>query len=115
MYMILFVLDNPDQLDELLEAWEAVGVGGATIIESTGIQRRKRKLIPMRYVYQTVGNIEENHYTLFAIVESLDVVQACLAATEQLVGDLDKPDTGVFTSWPLEVVKGLPRKKEMGE
>ena len=112
MYMILFVLDDPDQLDELVEAWESVGVRGATILESTGIQRRKKKLIPMRYVYQTTGSVEKHHYTLFAIVESQAVVQACLAATEQLVGDLDQPNSGVFTSWPLDIVKGLPVNEE---
>jgi len=111
MYMIMFVLDNPDHLDHLLKNWEAAGIRGATIVESTGIHRRLKKMIPMRYVFQTMENIEENHYTLFAIVESQKIVQACLQATEQLVGDLDEPNTGVFAAWPLAVVKGLPIKE----
>ena len=112
MFMIMFVLDDPDQLDALLEAWKKAGVRGATIVESTGIHRRQKKFLPMRYVFQTTGNVEESHYTLFAIVESDKVVQACLQATEKLVGDLDNPNTGVFAAWPLAVVKGLPPAQE---
>lgn len=112
MFMIMFVLDDPDQLDALLEAWKKAGVRGATIVESTGIHRRRKKFLPMRYVFQTTGNVEESHYTLFAIVESDEVVQACLQATEKLVGDLDNPNTGVFAAWPLAVVKGLPPAQE---
>ncbi|MCI0520185.1 MAG: hypothetical protein L0Z70_07990 [Chloroflexi bacterium] len=114
MFMIMFVLDDPDRLDALLEAWEKAGVRGATIVESTGIHRRLKKLVPMRYLFQTAGNVEENHCSLFAIVESDALVQACLRATEQLVGDLDEPDTGVFAAWPLAVVKGLPQEQETG-
>jgi len=114
MYMIMFVLDDPDQLDKLLEAWETAGVRGATIIESTGIRRRQKKSLPMRYMFQTIGDVEEGHYTLFAIVDSEDVVRSCLQATEHLVGDLDEPNTGVFAAWPLAVVKGLPSILENG-
>lgn len=109
MYMVMFVLDDPAQLDRLLEAWRQAGIPGATIIESTGIHRRQRQMIPMRYLFQTTGPREEGHYTVLAIVESEQVVQACLDATERVVGDLNQPHTGVFASWSLGVVKGLPK------
>ncbi len=31
MHMIMLVLDDPSLLDELLDAWQAVGITGATI------------------------------------------------------------------------------------
>lgn len=108
MYMIMLVLDNPDQLDKVLEAWEHAGIRGATIVESTGIQRLRRKNMPMRYLFPTPGLIEEGHLTLFVIVEGEQLVQDCLHATEQIVTDLDGPNTGVFASWPLAFVRGVP-------
>ncbi len=108
MFMVLLVLDNPDQLDAVLQAWEAAGIRGATIIESTGIHRRLKRLIPMRYFFQAQGNEEEGHLTLLAIVESQAQVDACLQATESVTGDLDGPNTGVLAAWPLTTVKGLP-------
>jgi hypothetical protein len=112
MYMIMFVLDDPGRLDALLETWEKVGIRGATIVESTGIHRRRKMILPMRYMFETTGSIEENQYTLFVIVETDALVQACLQATEQLVGNLDEPNTGVFAAWPLTEVKGLPTGQE---
>jgi hypothetical protein len=114
MFMVMFVLDDPNRLDALLEAWEKAGVRGATIVESTGINRRLKRLVPMRYLFQTAGNVEQNHCSLFAIIESDALVQACLRATEQLIGDLDEADTGIFAAWPLTVVKGVPPGRGTG-
>ena len=50
---------------------------------------------------------EEGHYTLLAIVESDEMVQICLEEAERIVGDLCKPNTGVFAAWPLSLVKGV--------
>jgi nitrogen regulatory protein P-II 1 len=108
MFMIFFVLDNPEQLEATLQAWEKAGIRGATIIESTGIHRQLKQVIPLRYLFQTTGSEEQGHLTLLAIVETQELVQACLLATESVTGDLDGPNTGVFASWPLATVKGLP-------
>lgn len=107
MHMIFFVLDDPEHLHEILEAWERVGVRGVTVIESTGLHRIRRQFIPMRYV-SSLTNQEESHLTLFAIVDKESQIQACLHAAEQVVGDLDGPNTGVLAAWPLSLVKGLP-------
>ncbi len=118
MHMILFVLDNPDLLDDLLDAWESVGITGVTITESTGIYRFRsaRKKIPMRYVFGAVGaKTEVGHFTLMALVKAEETVQRCLEATEKLVGDLEQPNTGVFAAWPVAMVKGYPKKSLPGE
>ena len=108
MFMIMFVLDDPDLLDPILNAWSDAQVSGVTIVETTGFQRHHHKRIPMRYSYGTDAPGEKGNITLFAIVNSEAIVQACLIATERITGDLNEPDTGVFASWPLSVVKGVP-------
>lgn len=114
MFMIMFVLDNPDLLDQILTAWEKAGIRGATIMESTGIQRMRRVQVPMRYLFQTPSAVEEGHLTLFVIVESEQVVRDCLRATEEVVTDLDKSNTGVFAAWPLTLVRGVPLPDQEG-
>jgi hypothetical protein len=108
MFMIMFVLDDPDLLDQILTAWSDAQVSGVTIVESTGLYRYHRKRIPMRYAYGAEAPREKGNITLFAIVSGESIVQACLNATERITGDLNEPDTGVFASWPLSVVKGVP-------
>lgn len=110
MYMILFVLDDPDQLHQVLDAWETAGLSGVTIIESTGIQRLKRRPLPMRFIPATL-DAEEGHLTLVALVDGEDKVHAALAAAEGVVGDLDGPHTGVFAAWPVSMTKGLNRRE----
>ncbi len=112
MHMILFVLNDPEKLDLVLDAWESVGVIGVTILESTGIQRRRtaQQRIPLRYRLAPMISHEVGHYTLIAIVANRELVEACLAATENLIGDLDLPDTGIFTAWPLDITKGIQKK-----
>ena len=109
MFMIMYVLDDPDKVDAILEAWENVGITGVTIFKSTGFQRRRttRKSIPARYQISSLIENEKGHYSLFAIVKSRIIVENCLKETENLIGDLNSPNTGIFSSWPLDIVKGV--------
>jgi hypothetical protein len=114
MQIIMFVLDDPNKLDDILKAWENVGISGVTIIESTGIQRRRSQQIdiPARFRFAaftplTVGG-EEGNYTLLTIVDNIEKVELCIRATEKTIGSLDEPNSGILASWPLSTVRGLP-------
>jgi hypothetical protein len=109
MFMILFVLDDPNLIDKVLESWSSIGVSGATTIESTGLNRRLQQHIPMRYTYGSdFPGWESGNITLLVMVQSEAMVQKCLQAAENVVGDLDQPNTGVFSAWPLSFSKGVP-------
>jgi hypothetical protein len=107
MYMIMYVLDDTSSLDKILDAWSVLGVSGATIIESTGLYRRRRQHIPMRYSYGDSPSDETGNSTLFVVVQDEKMVHLCLKAIEDIMGNLDKPNTGVFTAWPLAITKGI--------
>jgi len=109
MYMIMFVLNDPDRLNEILEAWEKAEIRGATIIESTGLHRQRKKFIPMRYT-SPIFNDEESHLTVITLAKDESMIQACLQATESVVGNLDSPNTGIFTAWPVAFIKGLQQE-----
>ncbi len=110
MFMIFFVLDDPDQLMPVLEAWEKAGILGVTILESTGMQRVKHKFVPLRFSVPFYTD-EVCHQTLMAIVKDEALIQAALEAAESIVGDLNNGRTGVFAAWPLVYTKGLDKKK----
>ena len=105
MFMVMVVINDPGQLDAVLEAWAERGVTGATIVESTGLHRR-RKHIPMRYAYAE-SLVESGNITLFVAVQNEDMVKACLSAVEDIVGDLSGPNTGVLMAWPITFSKGI--------
>ena len=114
MYMVMLVLDVPDMLDAVLDAWHAAEVRGATIAETTGVHRRRirRPRVPAPYAIAETGpaGLEQGNYTVWAIVPDEQTVRRCLDAAEKVLGDLDGPDTGVLVAWPLAFVKGVPSK-----
>ncbi|MHB1294656.1 MAG: hypothetical protein ACYC4R_06630 [Anaerolineae bacterium] len=114
--MVMLVLDQVDRLDDVIEAWYQAGVGGITIMESTGgYRRRSYRRMARRFPFD-FGHPDtlQGHYTVFAIVDGPDVVERCLIAAEQVVGDLALPNTGVFASWPLARVKGTVKVPSVG-
>lgn len=112
MHMVMFVIDNPDLLDQVLDAWETIEVSGVTIIESTGINRlAKARQVGapfMAGINRMMSSNMEGHYTLFTIVKGQEMVNACIRAAESVVGNLDEPNSGVLAAWPVSYVKGVP-------
>lgn len=121
-HMILLVLDDTDQCLPLLEAWEALGVGGITILESTGLGRiRKlgiRDDIPfMPSLSRLLQGREERHRTLFTVVEGEEMVNKIIQVTETIIGNLEEPDNGILFVLPVSRVVGLKggQKRATGE
>jgi hypothetical protein len=117
-YLVVLVLDNPDLCGDLLQAWEDSGVGGITILESTGVNRMKRAGlrddIPlMPSLIDLIKSSETHHRTLFSVVESEETAQRVVKATEAVIGDLRKPNTGLMFIVPLYQVYGLNKINEL--
>jgi hypothetical protein len=112
MQMIMFVLDDPNQLDAVLDAWHSVGVSGVTIVESIGAYRRRlARRVRGRYLFGLPGLrecTEQCQYILFAVVPDSRTVDMCLDAAERIMGDLAQPNTGVLAAWELSLAKGVP-------
>jgi hypothetical protein len=108
MYMILFVLDDSDYLDAVLEALTGIGVTGVTILDSTGSYQHLAKRIPMPYTFSDNSNIQKGNTTIFTIAPDEETVDICRERIEGVVGNLDNPNTGVFSAWPLTHIKGIP-------
>ena len=49
---------------------------------------------------------------LMTIISTKKLIHQCLEITETLIGNLDLPDTGVFSAWPLSMVKGVPMETD---
>jgi hypothetical protein len=50
--------------------------------------------------------------TLFTMVKDQAVVDRIIAATEDVVGNLDTPNTGILAVFPIAQVYGLNRRDE---
>lgn len=109
MYMVMFILHDNTHLDDVIQAWQRVGVGGITIMESTGAYRRQVGRMGARYLFAMPRMVDADRasHTLYTIVPNAAVVEQCVAAVEGIIGDLEQPDTGVLAAWQLDVVRGV--------
>jgi nitrogen regulatory protein PII len=118
MYLVLFVLNDPDQLEKVLDAWEAAGVSGVTVLPSTGLGRIRQKEglrddLPLMPALEDFYHHEgENSRTLFTLVESEKLMKKVVAATEAAVGDLELPGNGILAVLPTVSVHGLIRSRK---
>lgn len=116
MFFILFVMHNPDLLEELIRAWEAAGVKRATVMFSTGMRRLQEQglrddipLIPsLESFYQMSQTFSR---TIFTTVQDESMIEKVLAATQRVVGDLRDHETGVFLVLPVIKAYGLEKGK----
>ena len=48
-YLVVLIVDNPDDYPSILSAWEELGISGVTILESTGLGRFEKGGIGRRF------------------------------------------------------------------
>jgi len=113
-YLVVMIIDNPEQCPGVLEAWRDIGVKGATVLESTGMGRLMKAglrddmpLIPNLSSF--LGLREEPNRTIFSVVEDQATVDQMVARAQEIVGDLDDPHTGILFVLPVLQVHGLKR------
>lgn len=112
MKLILFVLQDARKLLDLLNAWKEAGASGATVLFSTGMGRLHLTapllddLPLMPSISDFYVHDEEMSRTIFTIVHD-EMVEKIISVTEQIVGDLNKPGTGILVVLPADSVHGL--------
>jgi len=112
MKLILFVLQDAEKLLDLLTAWKAAGVSGATVLFSTGMGRLHQNaslrddLPLMPSLTDFYVHDETMSRTVITIIHD-ELVEKIISVTEQIVGDLDKPGSGILVVLPADSVHGL--------
>ena len=110
-FLIVFVLNDPNQCKDMLDAWEGAGIRGITILESSGLGRVRRvgmrdDLPLMPSLNDLFKSTETHHRTLFTVVKTQTQVNAVIKATQSVVGDLEQEETGFLIVLPVSQVYG---------
>jgi len=95
MQMFVLVLNREEFLEPLLEEMLKQNIGGATILESTGMMR--------------VLDGEHNNDDL-TLLKSEQIPQM-IEIINKVTGGLDKPDTGICFALPTTFVEGVNKNK----
>jgi nitrogen regulatory protein PII len=116
MYLIMCVVHDPEKCQDLLDAWESEGVSGATILHSTGLGRmRGNGLMDDLPLFPGLDDlVEHEEYfsrTIFTVVEEERMVDQIVKETEQILGDLSRPETGLLVVVPVLRAYGLKKQR----
>lgn len=108
MKLMVFILNKVEALEPLLTSFADHGIGGATILNSTGMARALHA-----YDDSIFGSLRaildperEANKTIMTVLKDEQVDEA-LAAIKETVGDLSKPDTGIVFTVPVDFIKGM--------
>jgi hypothetical protein len=113
MFLILFVLHDTEKLDSVLDAWEKAGASGVTVLPSIGFARYKEKralqedfpLIPG--LENIIESVQNQNRTLFTIVLTEGIKDEIISTTTKIIGDLNRPNTGILVVLPVSQAFGL--------
>ena len=114
IHLLVLVLDNVEQCPAVLDAWQKAGVKGVTIMESTGLGRVRSAmrddlpLVPS--LCDLLTSRELHHRTLFTVVDDEETLHRLIEATEEIVGDFSRPNTGLLFVVPVSLVLGLRKQ-----
>jgi nitrogen regulatory protein PII len=116
--LVVLVLDDPSQCTAVMDAWDAAGTTGITMLESTGLQRVRNVLQGDVPLFPSLRDLltshEAHHRTLFTLVRDDVMVDRIIEATQRVIGDLNRPNTGILFVVPLARVLGLNRQDPSG-
>ncbi len=113
MKLLVFVLNNEEHLEEVLEAYIEAGVTGATIIDSEGMGRFLTYEVPLFAGFKDFmkGNKPYNK-TIVSVVRDEATVQRLKSLVDERIGGLDNPGTGIMFTVPVDWVSGLVPEDE---
>ncbi|MDD3340215.1 MAG: hypothetical protein PHS82_15325 [Lachnospiraceae bacterium] len=112
MKLLFFVLNKPEKLDDVLTNFADHDIHGATIVDSKGMVRLLNKRhdedeIPFLGSVRAYLNPSREKSNLIITALEDEKVEAAVTAIEEIVGSLNKKDTGVVFTVPIDFAKGL--------
>lgn len=114
-YLVVLIVNDPEDCPAILDAWDAAGVSGITILYSSGLGHvRKSGLLDDMPLLPSLEDLfqgeEVHHRTLMSVVEGQPMVDRLVQVTRSITGDLDRPHSGFMFVVPVSQVYGLDRK-----
>ncbi len=111
MYLLVDVLEHTEHLPTILEKLVAIGVTGTTVVDSIGMGRillENRADVPVMKVIESVlAQKQPTNKTLFAAIDTEDVLNRAVEVIKSICGDLRQPGTGILFTLRLDHVEGL--------
>lgn len=109
--MLIFVLNNVNHLEEILNEFTKSGIKGATVIDSTGMNRVLHSgyndEVPLFGSLKILMNERRPfNKTIYTVIKD-EQVETAISSIKKIVGDLSKPDVGIVFTIPVNFIEGF--------
>ncbi len=113
MKLLVIILNKTDALEYLLEGLSAAGIGGATIIQSSGLAMTLTKM-NSSFLSSSIRSLftgdEEDNRTILSVIRN-NQLETARKVVYSTVGDLSQPNTGILFTVPLDFVEGTRKNR----
>lgn len=112
-YLLIVILSDLKRMPALLQAWQAIGLPGVTILKSAGSFRATTWLSRVGLgALDRLFEAEEVHTrTLLAAIDDEKLLEKAIAEAELVVGGFDRPDSGLVLVLPVAQARGLHKPR----
>lgn len=112
-HLVIVILDDLKVLPDLLKAWRAAGIPGATILQSAGAYRTTTWLsrVGLGALDRLFDTEEVRRRTLLTLIEDETTLDRAIVEAERVVGGFDRPNSGLLMVLPVTHVRGLHKSR----
>jgi len=107
MKLLIVILNKAEKLEEVLEGYLEIGISGATVIDSVGMGHILSEEVPifagLRFMF---AGAKPHNKTIFSAIKD-EKEKSAIELLEKILGDLNKPGTGIVFTIPIDSVEGL--------
>lgn len=107
MKLLVFILNNEEYLEEILETFLELNIQGATILDSVGMGSILARDVPIFAGFRNLLQGSRPANKTILVLMPASQVQETIRAIEQVVGSLDEPGNGLVFTLPVDQVAGL--------
>jgi nitrogen regulatory protein PII len=108
MTLLVFICNQPDKLEEVLEGFLEIGITGATVIDTVGMGQILSTEVPIfagfRSLFRGASTVNK---TILSVVDESSKVREAQEIIDEICGGLDQPGSGIVFTIPIENVRGL--------
>jgi nitrogen regulatory protein PII len=107
MKLLILILNKVEKLEEVLEGFIEIGISGATVVDSVGMGHIISEEVPifagLRFMF---AGAKPHNKTILSVIKE-EKEEQVVRLLEKILGDMNKPGTGILFVIPVDRVEGL--------
>ncbi|NNF06958.1 MAG: P-II family nitrogen regulator [Candidatus Eisenbacteria bacterium] len=113
MKLLVFVLNQPEKLEEILAGFVELDITGATVLDSVGMGQFLASESALFAGFRSViRGTNESNKTITTVIQDDAIIDQVIPLIEEVCGPLDEPGTGILFTLPIDQIFGMRSDSE---